>query len=66
MTRHRAGHIRAALTRALPKRRIRSLARRFGVVRRRRKVDVVALVYSLVLGFDGGERRTLTGLRRAY
>lgn len=66
MTRHRASHIRAALTRALPKRRIRSLARHLGVVRRRRKVDVVALVYSLVLGFDSGERRTLTGLRRAY
>jgi len=35
-------------------------------VRRRRKVDIVALVYSLVLGSDSGERRTLTGLRRAY
>jgi putative transposase len=35
-------------------------------VRRRRKVDVVALVYSLVLGFATGDRRTLAGLRRAY
>ena len=29
-------------------------------------VDVVALVYSLVLGFASGDRRTLAGLRRAY
>jgi hypothetical protein len=36
------------------------------VVRRRRKLDIAALVYSLVLGFSVGERRTLSGLRRAY
>jgi IS4 transposase len=50
----------------LPRRRIRALARQRGVVRRRRKLDIVALVYSLVLGFASGDRRTLTTLRRAY
>ena len=46
--------------------RIGSLARSLGVVRRRRKVDVVALVYTLVLGLGGGGRRTFASLRRAY
>jgi IS4 transposase len=55
-----------ALTSVLPRRRIRTLARRCGAVRRQRKVDIVAFVYSLVLGFGAGDRRTLTGLRRAY
>jgi putative transposase len=45
---------------------IRARALRLGVVKRRRKVDVVALVYTLILGFTGGQRRTLAGLRRAY
>ena len=66
MARRQASHIRAALSRALPKKRIRALARELGVVKRRRRVDIVALVYSLVLGFESGERRTLSGLRRAY
>jgi hypothetical protein len=42
------------------------LASKLGVVRRRRKLDVVAFVYSLVLGFGAGDRRTLGGLRRVY
>ena len=58
--------IHSTLTSLLPNRRIRELACRLGVVRRRRKLDIVALVYSLVLGFGDGERRTLCGLRRAY
>ncbi len=66
MARQQDCRITHALTSLLPKRRIRELARRCGAVRRRRKVDIVALVYSLVLGFTAGNRRTLTGLRRAY
>lgn len=58
--------ISTALTRLLPRRRVRDLAKQIGVVHRRRKLDIVALVYSLVLGFSVGERRTLSGLRRAY
>jgi len=42
------------------------MARRLGVVRRRRKLDIVALVYSLVLGLSAGDRRSLSGLRRSY
>jgi len=66
MARPAASHIYSSLTSVLPRRRIRDLARQLGVVRRRRKLDIVALVYSLVLGFGDGERRTLSGLRRAY
>jgi IS4 transposase len=66
MAQTRASHIRDALTSLLRPRRIRRLAREVGAVRRRRKVDIVALVYSLALGFASGKVRTLTGLRRAY
>lgn len=66
MARHEASHISDALTSLLPRRRIRLLAQRLGVIRRRRKLDIVALVYALVLGFSSGERRTLSALRRVY
>ena len=58
--------LRRALTSVLPPTRIRRLARELGTVRRRRKVDIVALVYSLALGFSGGNQRSLAGLRRTY
>lgn len=66
MAHRQSSHIHRALTRLLPGRRIRELARRLAVVRRRRKVDIVSFVYALVLGFADGDRRTLSGLRRAY
>jgi IS4 transposase len=37
-----------------------------GVVKRQRKVDVVCLVWTLVLGFSTGSKRTLASLRRTY
>ena len=58
--------LRRSLTSLVPPKRIRSLASELGVVQRRRKVDVVALVYALALGFSVGARRSLAGLRRAY
>src|SRR3954462_5203761 len=66
MARPEDSHILTALTSLLPRRRIRDLARQLGVVRRRRKLAIVAMVYALTLGFGTGERRTLSGLRRAY
>ena len=65
MARTRDSQIRGSLTTLISPRRVRALARELGVVRRRRKVDVVALVYSVVLGFASGNRRTLAGLRRS-
>ena len=66
MTQRRESQIFREVTSVIPKGRVRRRARELGVVRRHRKVDVVALVNSLVLGFDGGKERTIAGLRRAY
>ena len=66
MAQRGSDHIQRTLTSVLPRRRIGAMARRLGVVQRRRKLDVVALVYTLVLGFSTGNRRTLSGLRRGY
>jgi hypothetical protein len=51
MADRRGSRTRSALTSPIPPRRIRILAREIGALRRQRKVDIVALVYSLVLGF---------------
>lgn len=61
-----ASHIYKSLTSLLSRRRVVELAERLGVIRRQRKLDIVALVYSLVLGFGDADRRTLSGMRRAY
>lgn len=45
---------------------IRRMSRESGAVQRRRKVDPVALFWTLVFGFDDGERRSISGLRRTY
>jgi putative transposase len=66
MARREGSQIWRALTSLLSPRWIRRRARQLGVVKRERKVDVVALVAALVLGFDGAQRRTIAGFRRAY
>lgn len=66
MARRRQSHIRREVTSLISPQLIRARAKKLGVVKRRRKVDIAAFVYTLVLGFAGGPRRTLSGLRRAY
>jgi putative transposase len=66
MPQDRDNPIRRDLTSVLSPNRIRAVARQTGAVRRRRKVDIAALVYSVVLGFAAGNERSLAGLRRAY
>jgi len=66
MARTAQSHIRNALTRVLSPQSIRARASALGVVKRRRKIDIVALVYTLVLGSDRGAVRTLASLRRSY
>ena len=66
MTRPTESHIRDALTSLISPQLIRRRAWTLGVVKRRRRVDIVALVYTLVLGFDRGAQRTLASLRRSY
>ena len=58
--------VRDSLTRLLPPVRIRRLAVETGALKRRRKVDVAAFVYSIVLGFAAGGERTIAGLRRSF
>lgn len=58
--------IREAVGSVLCSRRINRLARELGVVKRQRKVRVVAFVAAVVLGFATGAERTLAGMRRAY
>jgi len=45
---------------------LQSLARETGAVVRQRKTDIVALFWTLVLGFGVGRTRTIAGLRRSY
>ena len=66
MTRSIKSHIRDALTSLLSPQFIRHHAAVLGAVKRRRKVDVVALVCTLVLAFARGRKRSLASLRRAY
>jgi hypothetical protein len=66
MARTAESHIRNALTRVLSPQSIRARASALGVVKRRRKIDIVALVYTLVLGSERGAVRTLASLRRSY
>jgi hypothetical protein len=58
--------IRQELTSLIPTRQLNFLARLSGLVRRRRKVEAMALFWTVVLGFGAGRARSLAGLRRAY
>jgi putative transposase len=66
MARPKTTDLRHLLTSLVPRGVLTTLAAEAGVGRRRRKVSVVALFWTLVLGFGGGRTRTLAGLRRAY
>jgi len=55
-----------ALASSLPQDHVEATARRLGVVKRKRKVDIVALVWTLVLGFQAGTQRTIDALRTTY
>jgi len=61
-----ASQIFTEISRVLPRKTIQTMARATGVVRRQRRVDVVALIYTLVLGFSADRRRSMSGLRRVY
>ncbi len=45
---------------------ILAYAKKLEVVQRQRKVDIVCLVWTLILGFGAGSKRTIASLRRAY
>lgn len=58
--------VRARLKRLLPDKRITDLAAETGAVRRHRRIAIVPLVWTLVLGFGTGRSRSIAGLRRAF
>ena len=66
MARAKSIGIRETLTSFLPPTRLEALARESGMMRRRRKVDPMAMVWTLTLGFGAGGERSLAGLRRVY
>lgn len=66
MARRKSIGIRQQLTSLLSARRLHALARKTGVLQRRRKVDPMALFWTIVLGFGAGRERSLAGMRRAY
>ena len=66
VTRTKRIGIREMLTSMLPKAEIERLAHESGAIRRRRKVDASAMLWTVLLGFGTGRERTLAGLRRTY
>lgn len=54
------------LTRAFPGEELRGLARKTGLVKRRRKLNAVALFWALILGFAIGEDRSIEAFRQSY
>src|SRR2546425_861955 len=66
MARTQSTAIEDELIRLLPSAELRRRAREIGLVQRLRKVDVVTLVWTLILGFGAARQRTLASLRRLY
>ncbi len=66
MTQTPASTLTQPLTTLLPKEKVQEEARRLGVVVRQRTVNIYALVWTLVLGFQTGSQRTIVALQWAY
>lgn len=66
MTCRKKHTIENALCHLFPSSWLSALAREIGLVQRQRKVDPVALFWTLVLGFGIGQQPGLASLRRAY
>lgn len=66
MARPKSIGIRQVLRKLLPQRLIERVAAEEGLAKRRRKIKVHALVWTLVLGFGAGRERTIASLRRTY
>lgn len=58
--------IQAALRKVLPEKTVNTMARETRAVKRQGKVKIHTFVWTLVLGFACGDKRTLAALRRAY
>lgn len=58
--------IESRLARTFPAERLRELARKTGLVERRRKLDAAALFWALTFGFAVGEDRSIEAFRQSY
>lgn len=58
--------VRGELSSLVPAARLKELAQETGAVKRQRKVKIVDLFWTLVLGFGTGKEKTFAGLRRLY
>lgn len=58
--------IEASLRELFPEGYLREQAEKTHVIQRERKVDIVALFWTLVLGFGIGKDRKIADLRRGY
>ena len=66
MARSKSIDIRTTLTTLLPGDELERLARNTGFVVRRRRLDPVAMCWTLALGFGAGTERSFASLRRLY
>lgn len=66
MARRKCTGVRQVLNRLVPRARIKRLASETGAVVRDRKIGIVELFWTVVLGFATGSERTLAGLRRSF
>lgn len=66
MARRKSIGIRRELTSLVSTRELNEFAEWTGLVKRRRKIEPMALFWTVVLGFAAGKERSLTALRRAY
>lgn len=66
MARKQSIDIRRSLKSLISPKRLNELAKSTGAVERTRKIGIVPLFWTVVLGFATGNARTLAGLRRAF
>lgn len=66
MARPKSLNIRKPLVKLFPKKRIEQLARKTGVIKRKRKIKIAPFFWSVVLGFGVGRNRSISGMRRLY
>lgn len=66
MTCHDSTKLEVKLKGVLDRKWLQDTAREVGAVQRARKVDIVAFVWTLALGFGAGRERTIAAFRRAF
>ena len=66
MSRKKDTTIEDLMLRLFPAEKLQRMARESGAQKRRRKIDIVAFFWTLLLGFGIGKKRSIAELRRTY